>query len=123
MRRLPIRDGVAELSAAHAHLDLQVRVAVNTGEAIVTLAPLAQVGDGRGRRGQHRLPAPGLRSVNGVLVGEETYRATRSIVEYEAVEAVSVKGKSAPVTAWLALSATAPPGRAPRAAARSWAEP
>jgi hypothetical protein len=48
--------------------------------------------------------------VNGVLVGEETYRATKSIVEYEAVEAVSLKGKSSPVPAWLALSASAPPG-------------
>jgi len=33
-----------------------------------------------------------------------------SIVEYEAVEAVSLKGKSSPVPAWLALSASAPPG-------------
>jgi predicted ATPase/class 3 adenylate cyclase len=109
---LAIRDGVAELSAATPNLDLQVRVAVNTGEAIVALdADMAQ-GEGlvAGDVVNTASRLQGFAPVNGVLVGEETYRATRSIVEYEAVEAVSVKGKSAPVTAWLALSATAPPG-------------
>ena len=109
---LAIRDGVAELSAATPNLDLQVRVAVNTGEAIVALdADMAQ-GEGlvAGDVVNTASRLQGFAPVNGVLVGEETYRATRSIVEYEAVEAVSVKGKSAPVTAWLALTATAPPG-------------
>ena len=109
---LAIRDGVAELSGGASELDLQVRVAVNTGEAIVALdADMAQ-GEGliAGDVVNTASRLQGLAPVNGVLVGEETYRATKSIVEYEAVEAVSLKGKSSPVPAWLALSASAPPG-------------
>ena len=109
---LAIRDGVAELSGGASELDLQVRVAVNTGEAIVSLdADMAQ-GEGliAGDVVNTASRLQGLAPVNGVLVGEETYRATKSIVEYEAVEAVSLKGKSSPVPAWLALSASAPPG-------------
>ena len=33
--------------------------------------------------------------VNGVLVGEETYRSTRTVIAYEPVEALTVKGKIA----------------------------
>jgi class 3 adenylate cyclase len=109
---LAIRDGVAELSGGASELDLQVRVAVNTGEAIVALdADMAQ-GEGliAGDVVNTASRLQGLAPVNGVLVGEETYRATKSIVEYEAVEAVTLKGKSSPVPAWLALSASAPPG-------------
>jgi len=109
---LAIRDGVAELSGGAFELDLQVRVAVNTGEAIVALdADMAQ-GEGliAGDVVNTASRLQGLAPVNGVLVGEETYRATKSIVEYEAVEAVTLKGKSSPVPAWLALSASAPPG-------------
>ena len=109
---LAIRDGVAELSGGASELDLQVRVAVNTGEAIVALGADMAQGEGliAGDVVNTASRLQGLAPVNGVLVGEETYRATKSIVEYEAVEAVTLKGKSSPVPAWLALSASAPPG-------------
>jgi predicted ATPase len=48
--------------------------------------------------------------VNGILVGEETYRATRSVISYEPVEALTVKGKQEPVQAWLALDSVLMPG-------------
>ena len=41
--------------------------------------------------------------MNGVIVGAETYAATKDAIEYEATEAVQAKGKSAPVEAWVAL--------------------
>jgi predicted ATPase len=47
---------------------------------------------------------------NGILVGEETYRATRSLIEYEEAEPVSVKGKQEPCNVWLALGARTAPG-------------
>jgi predicted ATPase len=45
----------------------------------------------------------------GVLVGEETYAATRDDVEYDELSPVHAKGKAAPVRAWLARSAAPAP--------------
>ena len=109
---LAILDGVAELNEGEAELDLQVRVAVNTGEAIVALDAEAAQGEGLVAgdvvNTASRLQA--LAPVNGILVGEETYRSTRSIVEYRPLDPVTLKGKSSPVPAWLAVDAPAPPG-------------
>ena len=38
--------------------------------------------------------------VNGVLVGEQTYRATDRVIEYVAHEPVEAKGKAQPVPVW-----------------------
>ncbi|HEU5244104.1 MAG TPA: AAA family ATPase, partial [Gaiellaceae bacterium] len=43
--------------------------------------------------------------VNGILVGEGTYRATRHVIEYRDAPAVEAKGKSEPVKAWEAVGA------------------
>jgi predicted ATPase len=42
--------------------------------------------------------------VDGVIVGGETYAATRDAIEYEAAPAVQAKGKAEPVEAWIALA-------------------
>jgi class 3 adenylate cyclase len=105
-----IRDAVEELNAADPDLDLQLRIAVNTGEALVSLTATGGegmvAGDVVNTASRLQEAAP----VNGILVGEETYRATRSVIEYERAEAVVAKGKQQPVTVWRALSAPAPPG-------------
>ena len=41
--------------------------------------------------------------VNGVLVGETTYRATRDVVEYAEHEPVVAKGKAEPIPVWEAV--------------------
>ena len=41
--------------------------------------------------------------VNGVLVGQTTYRATDRTIRYEATAPVVAKGKSDPVPVWLAI--------------------
>ena len=59
---LAAREAVQELNEANPALDLHVRIAVNTGEAVVALdaRPVRGGGDGRGRRRQHgRPPAVG----------------------------------------------------------------
>ena len=38
--------------------------------------------------------------LNGILVGEQTYRATADVFEYRAAEPVVAKGKSEPIAAW-----------------------
>ena len=43
--------------------------------------------------------------VNGVIVDETTYRATRAAVDYEEAEPVEAKGKSEPIAVWQATAA------------------
>jgi class 3 adenylate cyclase len=96
---------------------LEVRIAVNTGEAIVELE--ARPGHGEAMvAGDVVNTAARLQSaapVGTVLVGEETYAATRNAVEYRPAQPVLAKGKAAPVRAWLALRATSQAGERPMA--------
>jgi class 3 adenylate cyclase len=109
---MAVREAVAAMNEADPELDLQVRVAVNTGEAIVSLGARAEAGEAMvagdvvntASRLQNAAPT------NGILVGEETYRATRSLLVYEEAEAVTAKGKSAPLRVWLAQGARNDPG-------------
>jgi class 3 adenylate cyclase len=105
---LAVRDAVAALNEEQPELELRIRGAVNTGEAVVTLSARPAFGEAMvagdvvntaSRLQQH---AP----VGEIIVGEETYRATRSAIEYEAVEAVTAKGKTAPIKAWRAVATT-----------------
>ena len=84
---------------------LQVRVAVNTGEAIVALAASPERGEGM-VAGDVVNTAARLQSaapVGAVLVGEETYASTRGAIEYRPAQPVHAKGKAEPVRTWLAL--------------------
>jgi class 3 adenylate cyclase/tetratricopeptide (TPR) repeat protein len=85
--------------------DLQVRIAVNTGEALVVLGARPAEGEGMAAgdvvNTTARLQAAAPE--NGVLVGETTYRATRDVVEYAEHEPVTEKGKSEPIPVWEAV--------------------
>jgi class 3 adenylate cyclase len=108
---LAVRESVDELSE-RSGLDLQLRIAVNTGEALVTLDARPELGEAM-VAGDVVNTAARLQSAaptNGILVGAETHRLTRDAIVYETVEPVVAKGKSAPVEAWLALEASAPIG-------------
>ena len=88
---------------------LQLRVAVNTGEAIVALDASPERGE-TFVTGDVVNTAARLQSaspVGAVLVGEETYVGTRGSIEYRPSQPIVAKGKEAPVQAWLALRATA----------------
>ena len=95
--------------------NVQVRIAVNTGEAIVELDARPDHGEAMvagdvvntAARLQSAAPA------GSVIVGEETYVATRNVIEYRPAQPVLAKGKSAPVPAWLALRATSQIGERP----------
>jgi tetratricopeptide (TPR) repeat protein len=79
---------------------------VTTGEALVAVDARPEqgetmaTGDVINTAARLETAAP----VNGVLVGEGTYRATERVIEYEAVDAVDAKGKSALVPAWIAIA-------------------
>src|SRR5437764_9365415 len=75
---LAVRDSVHELNNGDARLDLQIRIAVNTGEALVSLGARPSMGESMvagdvvntASRLQQAAP------VNGIIVGEETYAST-----------------------------------------------
>ena len=94
---------------------LQLRVAVNTGEAIVALDASPERGE-TFVAGDVVNTAARLQSaspVGAVLVGEETHQSTRGSIEYRPAQPVVAKGKEAPVQAWLALRPTAAIGERP----------
>jgi class 3 adenylate cyclase len=88
---------------------IQLRIGVTTGEALVSVDARPEqgetmaTGDVVNTAARLQATAP----VNGVLVGESTYRETAPAIEYEAVEAVEAveaKGKAELVSTWLALA-------------------
>jgi hypothetical protein len=89
--------------------ELELRVGITTGEALVRLD--AQPGAGEGMAsGDVVNTAARLQSaapVNGIFVDETTYRATRTAVDYDEAPAVEAKGKSEPVSVWRAVAAHA----------------
>jgi class 3 adenylate cyclase len=99
------------------HEGLQLRVAVNTGEAIVALDASPERGE-TFVAGDVVNTASRLQSaspIGAVLVGEETYIGTRGSIEYRPAQPVLAKGKETPVQAWLAVRATAAIGERPAA--------
>jgi len=94
---------------------LQIRIAVNTGEAIVELE--ARPGHGEAMvAGDVVNTAARLQSaapVGSVLVGLETYQSTRGSIEYRPSQPILAKGKEEPVRAWLALRPTSAVGERP----------
>jgi len=104
---LAIREALAESNEQHPELDLHVRVAVNTGEALVSLDANVAVGEslasGDVVNTAARLQAAA--PIDGVVVGAVTYGATCGVIEYEESSTVQVKGKVAPIQCWQALRA------------------
>ena len=99
-----VRAALAIRDDARDRGDLQVRIGITTGEALVSLDANPARGEGMASgdvvntasRLQAAAPA------NGVLVDEPTYRATTHVIDYEDAPAVDAKGKAAPVESWLA---------------------
>ncbi|HJQ42298.1 MAG TPA: AAA family ATPase [Jatrophihabitantaceae bacterium] len=108
---LAVRDIAGELADG----DLQLRIAVNTGEAVVSLAARAALGEAMvagdvvNTAARLQTAAP----INGVIVGFETYLATRELIRYEATTPVVAKGKQLPVEAWVAVEALRRSGAEP----------
>jgi class 3 adenylate cyclase/tetratricopeptide (TPR) repeat protein len=99
---LAIRDAIRDEDAG-----LQVRIAVNTGEALVSLDARPSAGEGMAAGDVVNTTArlQSAAPVNGILVGESTYRATRNAIEYREAPAVEAKGKVDPVQVWEVVQA------------------
>jgi class 3 adenylate cyclase/tetratricopeptide (TPR) repeat protein len=103
---LRITQAIEELNE-DANLGLSTRAAVNTGEGLVNLTARPQDGEGMvtGDVVNTASRLQNVAPVKGVVVGEVTYRSTQDMIDYEAMEPVTVKGKPDPVPVWRALSA------------------
>ena len=102
---LQILDAIDELNATTPALSLTVRIGIATGEALIALAPGHQtetvVGDVVNTAARLQSIAP----VNGAVVGEPTWRATRALFDFEGPEPVKVKGKAASLAIWRVVAA------------------
>jgi class 3 adenylate cyclase/tetratricopeptide (TPR) repeat protein len=100
---LAIRDWIAEEGK------LRVRIAVNTGEALVNLDARPEAGEGMAA-GDVVNTAARLQTAaptNGILVGETTYRATAQAIDYRDAVPLDAKGKEALVPVWEVVQARA----------------
>ena len=110
---LSILEGIAAMNERDPSLDLQVRAAVCTGEAIVSVdaapADALATGDVVNTAARLQSAAP----VGRAVVGEETYRLTRHAFDYRELGAVDAKGKRDPVPAWLVERSLVAPAERP----------
>ena len=108
-----VRAGLRALEAVK-DLQLAARAAVNTGEAVVALGAgfasgeALAMGDVVNTAARMQQSAP----TGALVVGEVTYRATRSAIRYQPAPAVDAKGKRDPVRTWLAVDAESTTGDA-----------
>jgi class 3 adenylate cyclase/tetratricopeptide (TPR) repeat protein len=102
-----IRAGLAIRDSIREQGELQVRIGITTGEALVALGARPTEGEGMAS-GDVVNTAARLQSaapVNGILVDEATYRATRQPISYEPKDAIEAKGKAEPVPVWEVIEA------------------
>src|SRR5436190_656656 len=102
-----VRAALAIRDWAREEGDVEVRVAVNTGEALVSLNARPEAGEGMAS-GDVINTAARLQAaapVNGIIVGETAQRATRHAIDYRELEPVAAKGKSDPIAIWEVVNA------------------
>ena len=100
---LAIRDALADEE------ELDVRIGITTGEALVALGARPEEGEGMAS-GDIVNTAARLQTaapVNGILVDESTHRATERVIEYRDAAPVEAKGKTEPIAVWVAVDAKA----------------
>jgi len=85
--------------------DLAVRIAVNTGEAVVSFGAGPQVGEAvAGDVVNTASRMQSLAPMNAIVIGPETLRAVHDRFEVEAMPPVPVKGKREPLEVWRVLA-------------------
>jgi len=87
--------------------DLQVRIGINTGEALVSLQARPDEGEGMAAGDVINVAARLQAGAppNAILVGEATRHATDTAIEYREVPPIDAKGKASPVSVWQAVQA------------------
>src|SRR5439155_22110398 len=104
-----VRAALAIRDWAREEVELEVRIGITTGEALISLGARPEQGEGMAS-GDVVNTAARLQSaapVNGILVDETTYRATAQAIAYHEAEPVEAKGKAEPVPVWDPVDARA----------------
>ncbi len=106
---LRILEAIEELNEADPGLQLQVRIGISTGEAVVALGARPEEGEGivTGDVVNTASRLQGAAPVNGIAVSERTFRETERVFDYEQLQPASVKGKAEPLLIWRPLRARA----------------
>ena len=106
---LRILEAIDELNHGDEKLQLQVRVGINTGEAVVALGAHPERGEGfvAGDVVNTASRLQGIAPVNGVAVSEPTFRQTERVFTFARLEPMQVKGKTEPLVVWQPLAARA----------------
>jgi predicted ATPase/class 3 adenylate cyclase len=102
-----VRAALAIRDSAREDESMQVRIGITTGEALVALGARPEAGEGMAS-GDVVNTAARIQSaapVDGVLVDEQTFRATERVIDYEQHEAIRAKGKREPIAVWEAREA------------------
>jgi class 3 adenylate cyclase/tetratricopeptide (TPR) repeat protein len=85
--------------------DIAVRIAVETGEAVVSFGVGPQVGEAvAGDVVNTTSRMQSLAPLDSIVIGEATLRAVRDRFEVEALPSATVKGKSEPLRVWRVLA-------------------
>ena len=110
---LSLLAGIEELNGRHPDLEIQVRIGICTGPAVVEIDPAPDsalaTGDVVNTAARLQASAP----VGGVIVDVETHRITRDAFSYERVVPIQAKGKRDPVEAWIVGRALLQPAARP----------
>jgi tetratricopeptide (TPR) repeat protein len=103
-----VRAALAIREAIAGEGELEIRIGITTGEALIALGARPEVGEGMASGDVVNVAArlETAAPVNGVLVDETTYRATQRAVDYREAESVEAKGKAEPIPVWEALEPT-----------------
>jgi class 3 adenylate cyclase/tetratricopeptide (TPR) repeat protein len=106
---LRILEAIDDLNLADPELGLAVRIGINTGEAVVALGARPGAGEGivTGDVVNVASRLQTVAPVDGIAVGEPTYRATAAVFDYEQLQPVSVKGKADMLRNWRPIAARA----------------
>jgi DNA-binding SARP family transcriptional activator len=110
-----VRDAVRRACVQEEGLDLDLRIGVNTGEALAVIDADLSAGEGL-VAGDVVNTAARLQAsarVNTIVVGEATHRATATAIRYRERRPVAAKGKARPVLRWEAVDALVPLGTQP----------
>jgi DNA-binding SARP family transcriptional activator/class 3 adenylate cyclase/tetratricopeptide (TPR) repeat protein len=94
---------------------IEVRVGINTGDVMAGLVGPEERRDYTVIGGAVNIAARLMSGApsQAVVVGEETYRATRGLVRYREIPSISTGERDPPVVAWEAIDVTAMPAARP----------
>ncbi len=110
---LSILEGIEALNAKHEGLDLEVRGAVCTGEAVVAVDPAPGEALATGDVVNTAARLQGAAGPGQVVVDEPTHRITRNAFRFEELPAVDARGKRDAIVAWAVGEALQAPGSRP----------